>query len=141
MFSSRFHRVAKKASKRLCADFRPAARLLSTSSQAAAIPSHLDLSSPANTYIRKIGGPDMLDGVQPDSLKLWPDFLDKEEQKILLVASLRKLDDATGSREERKRRRRWLKGLRSDGEAKGEQILAPARKTYHNSTSYSRLRP
>ena len=75
--------------------------------------SPLNLASPANDLIRMNGSPDMLSGIDADSLRIWPSFLDKQEQETLLLASLKKLDDATGSREERKRRRQWLKSLDS----------------------------
>lgn len=98
------------------------ARQYATSGAPASSKQCLDLSSPANDFIRMRGDPARLAMIEPDSLQLWPDFLDKQEQSLLLSASLKKLDNATGSREERKRRRAWLKTLRPEDDAAGRSL-------------------
>ena len=66
-----------------------------------------DLSSPPNAYIR-CSAKEALEGIPSDDLVLHPSFLDEDEQRVLLAASLMKLDSMAG-RDERKRKRNWIK--------------------------------
>lgn len=127
-----------------------AERRLSTSSRrtssSAALPgspspsSRLNLASPSDNGYITVSNPAVLErlgGADPDELQIWPTFLDEKEQRVLLGAALKKLDATVGGREERKRRREWLKREKLQGELVG--ALLDASKSPSNLSSRSEL--
>lgn len=68
-----------------------------------------DLSCPIRVTSKDCATLDHIAAVSPDDLVVYPEFLTPDEQEVLLGAGLKKLESGIGSREERKRKKDWLK--------------------------------
>ena len=75
--------------------------------QSSLSPASYSPTSPSNDYIH-CSSLRALQSISANDLVVYPSFLDQNEQRILLAASLLKLDSMAG-REERKRKKDWMR--------------------------------
>ena len=90
----------------------------------------LNLASPPDNGYISASNPatlERLKSADPDELQIWPDFLNEQDQRVLLGAALKKLDATVGGREERKRRREWIKREKMQGELVGAPLHGSSR--------------